>query len=94
MSKVDYRNIEKVPGICGGRAVIAGTRIRVSLILQLYRNGMKIEEILGHYAHLRPADIYDALAYAHDHAAEIEADLIDDDEEAVKRDYPGGKQPA
>ncbi len=33
MSRVDYRNIEKVPGRCGGRAVVAGTRIRVCLIV-------------------------------------------------------------
>jgi len=91
MSKVDYRNIEKVPGICGGRAVVAGTRLRVSLILQLHRQGMSIDEIISHYSHLRPADVYDALAYAADHAAEIEADITADDEDAVQRDYPGGK---
>jgi len=36
MSKLDYRNIEKVPGRCGGRAVVASTRIRVSAILTCY----------------------------------------------------------
>ena len=72
MSKVDYRNIEKVPDRCGGRAVVAGTRIRVSLILACYRQGMAVEEIVEQYPHLRLADIHDALAYAYDHAEEIE----------------------
>ena len=46
MSKVDYRNIEKVQGRCGGRAVVTGTRIRVSVILACYRGGMTVEEIV------------------------------------------------
>ena len=90
MPKVDHRNIEKVPGRCGGRAVVAGTRIRVSVILGCYRRGMTVEEIVGHYPHLRPADVHDALAYAYDHPDEIEADLEADDEDAVRRDWPGG----
>ena len=90
MSKVDYRNIDKTPGICGGRAVVAGTRIRVSLIRQLSRQGMTVAEIVGHYSHLRPADVYDALAYAHDHFSEIEADIADDEEESVQKLSLGG----
>jgi uncharacterized protein (DUF433 family) len=90
VSKVDYRNIEKVNDRCGGRAVVAGTRIRVSLILALYRQGMTVEKIVAHYPHLRPADVHDALAYAYDHPDEIEADLAADDEEAAQRLWPGG----
>ena len=88
MSKVDYRNIEKVADRCGGRAVVAGTRMRVSLILALYREGMAVEQIVKQYPHLRPADVHDALAYAYDHPEEIEADLAADDEAAVQRVWP------
>ncbi len=90
MSKVDYRNIEKVADRCGGRAVVAGTRIRVSVILTCYRQGMTVEEIVQQYPHLRPADVHDALAYAYAHPEEIEADLADDDETAAQRIWPGG----
>ena len=69
MCKVDDRNIDKTAGVCGGRAVIAGTRIRVSLIWQLYQQGLTVEEIVRHYSHLRHADVHDALAYAHDDTA-------------------------
>jgi uncharacterized protein (DUF433 family) len=91
MSKIDYRNVEKVPGICGGRATIAGTRIRVSIILGCSRLGMTVEEIIQSYPHLRSSDVYDALAYAAEHPAEIEADLAADDEGEAQKRWPGGR---
>jgi len=64
--------------------VVAGTRIRVATILGCYRQGMSVEEIVQQYAGLRPADVHDALAYAHEHLDEIEADLAADDEAVAK----------
>jgi uncharacterized protein (DUF433 family) len=90
VSKFDFRNIEKVPDRCGGRAVIAGTRIRASLILGCYRMGMTVEEIVQQYPHLRPPDVHDALAYAYDHPVEMEDEIAANAEETVKRLYPGG----
>jgi uncharacterized protein (DUF433 family) len=89
MRKPDRRNLERLPDRCGGRAVVAGTRIRVSTVLTCYRQGMTVEEILQQYPHLRRADVHDVLAYAYDHLDEIEADLAANDEEAVRRDWPG-----
>jgi uncharacterized protein (DUF433 family) len=91
MAKLDYRNIEKDPGRCGGRATVAGTRIRVYTILACYRQGMTVEEIVQQYPHLRPSDVHDALAYAYDHAAEMDADLAADDEAVVQQQWPGGR---
>jgi uncharacterized protein (DUF433 family) len=87
MLKLDYRNVEKDPSRCGGQAVVAGTRIRVATILTCYRQGMRVEEIVQQYPHLRPADVHDALAYAYDHCDEIEVDLAGDDEAVVKAKY-------
>ena len=84
MSRLDYRNIEKDSARCGGQPVVAGTRIRVATILTCYRQGMRVEEIVQQYPGLRPADVHDALAYAHDHLEEIETDLAADDEAAAK----------
>ena len=84
MGKLDYRNVEKDRARCGGQAVVAGTRIRVATILTCYRQGMRVEEIVQQYPGLRPADVHDALAYAHDHLDEIERDLAADDEAAAK----------
>ena len=88
MTRLDYRNVEKVPDRCGGRAGVAGTRVRVGTILWCYRQGMTIEEIVQEYPHIRPADVHDALAYAYDHAGEIESDIAADDEDAVERGAP------
>ena len=92
MTKVDYRNIEKVANRCGGRAVIAGTRIRVSIVLGCYRQGLSVEEIVQQYPHLRPADVHDALAYAYDHPEELDTDLAADDEQTVQQMWPGGQR--
>ena len=51
---------------------------------------MTVEEILQEYPHLRPADVHDALAYAYEHADEIEADLAADDEKTVQRKHSAG----
>lgn len=90
MQKIDFRNIEKVADRCGGKPVIVGTRIRVSLILRCYRMGMSVEEIVQQYPHLRPSDVHDALAYAYDHPLEMEEEIDADAEDVVKRRVPGG----
>lgn len=87
MSRVDYRNIEKDPARCGGRAIVAGTRNRVAIILGCYRQGMTVEEIVQQYPNLKPADVHDALAYSYDHPEEIESDLAADDEAAVQQQW-------
>jgi uncharacterized protein (DUF433 family) len=89
MPKLDYRNIERDAARCGGQPVVSGTRIRVATILTSYRQGMGIEEIVQQYPTLRPADVHDALAYAYDHLAEIEADLSQDEEASVKASSAG-----
>lgn len=90
MPKLDYRNIERDPARCGGQPVVGGTRIRVGIVLGCYRQGMSVEEIIQQYPSLKPADVHDALAYAHDHLEEIEADLAADDEATVKARPAGG----
>ncbi len=84
MPKLDYRNVETEADRCGGQPNVAGTRIRVGTILGSYRQGMSVEEIVQQFPPLKPADVHDALAYAYDHIAEIEADLAADDETSVK----------
>jgi uncharacterized protein (DUF433 family) len=78
MPKLDYRNVEKDAARCGGQPVVTGTRIRDATILECYRQGMRVEEIIQQYPGLKPADVHDALAYAHDHLEEIESDLAAD----------------
>ncbi len=58
------------PNICFGKPCIRGTRIWVSLILDLLANGLSIEEVLEEYPHLAPEDILAAIAYGAEMARE------------------------
>jgi len=51
------------PNVCFGKPCIKGTRIWVSLILDLLADGMLFEEILQEYPTLTIEDIRAAIAY-------------------------------
>ena len=68
-----YPHIVKVEGVCGGQAVIEGTRIAVWHIVEYYyKTGMSVEEIVAEWDYLTPAQIFSALAYYHDNREEID----------------------
>ena len=70
-----YRYITRVPGVCGGRPIIKGTRTPVKAIIGYYKLGLSVEEILEGLPHLTPAQIHEALSYYYDHQAEVEQDI-------------------
>ena len=74
-SAVLYPHISKKPDVCGGKACIDGTRIRVMDIVALDSQGYTIDEMLEHFDSrpLTRAEVHSALAYYHDHKQEIEA---------------------
>ncbi len=51
------------PNVCFGKPVIRGTRIWVSLLLDMLADGMTIQEIIAEYPHLKEQDIRAAIAY-------------------------------
>ena len=51
------------PQICGGRACIKGTRIWVSLLLDLLADGMTEAEIRTEYPQIQHEDVLAAIAY-------------------------------
>jgi uncharacterized protein (DUF433 family) len=76
MTTVSKEHIAKTPGICGGKACIAGHRIRVMDIVVLHeRTGMSPDEIVDQYPGITLADVHAALAYYFDHRDEIEAEF-------------------
>jgi uncharacterized protein (DUF433 family) len=69
------QHIEITPGIVGGKPRIAGHRITVQNIVIWYeRMGLSADEIATEYG-LSLSDVYAALAYYHDHRAEIDASI-------------------
>lgn len=51
------------PAVCGGKPCIRGTRIWVSLILDLLAGGMSEPELLRQYPGLTHEDVLAAIAY-------------------------------
>ena len=49
--------------VCEGQPVIRGTRILVTLVLDLLAEGMKLPEVLADYPQLEDADVRAAVAH-------------------------------
>ena len=58
------------PNVCFGKPCIRGTRIWVSLILDLLANGTGIDEVLAEYPQLTVGDVRAAIAYGAEMARE------------------------
>jgi len=92
MSKqsVITEHIEITPGVLGGKPRIAGHRIAVAQIAQMYlKMGESIEDIARDY-NLSPASVHAAMAYYYDHRAEIDGRSAMGDAfvEELKRNSP------
>lgn len=59
--------IVKDPGILGGKPVIEGTRLSVSLIQEHVANGFTEADILKCHPHITPEGVAAALRYAEEH---------------------------
>lgn len=61
------------PSICGGKPLIAGTRIRVMDIAIRYElGGMSPDEIIQHFPTLSLSQIHDALSFYYERKHEID----------------------
>lgn len=68
----DHPHVGKVQGVGSGEPIILGTGIMVRTIIEQYQLGSSIDELLWDYPILTPAQVYDALAYYHDHKTEMD----------------------
>ncbi len=73
--------IEKTPGICGGDARIARTRIPVWLLVRQRQLNISEEEILEGYPSLRAEDLNNAWDYYAAHREEIETQIRENEAE-------------
>ena len=65
MDKAELRKrIVRVPGVCGGRPVIKGTRIDVVHMVGMLKAGETVESIVEAYDWLTPDDIKACQLYA------------------------------
>ncbi len=61
---MNTQRITIIPGLCGGKPVIRGTRMTVANLLEMLAGGMTSEEILQDFPFLEPGDITECLVYA------------------------------
>jgi uncharacterized protein (DUF433 family) len=91
MQQTEVQHISHTPGVCGGKACIAGHRIRVMDIVVLHEmRGYSPDEIVDMFPGITLGDVHAALAYYFDHRIEIEADFGKDEQwaEWLKANIP------
>ena len=81
MEDLIRKHITRTPAVCGGRACIAGHRIRVMDVVVWHEmRGYSPDEVVEMFPGITLADVHAALAYYFDNRAEIEADFRKDEE--------------
>ncbi len=91
MATVITDRITKVPGICGGKACVAGHRVRVmDVVLRHEDLGLSPDEILAVFPELSLSDVHAALTYYFDNVDEIRNDIRRNDEiaEELRSSFP------
>jgi uncharacterized protein (DUF433 family) len=64
MELAGFPRISIDTGICGGRPVVVGTRMRVSDILEMLADGADVQEIVNDFPYITSADVMACLSYA------------------------------
>jgi len=74
-----FPGIERTPGVCGGSARIAGTRIPVWAVVRYKQMGANDAELLHVYPTLGADDLSNALAYFRANTEEIHREIQDNE---------------
>ena len=64
MTLPDHPRIAVDPAVCGGRPTVAGTRMRVTDILEMLAEGVNPEQIVEDFPYVTLEDVRASLAYA------------------------------
>jgi uncharacterized protein (DUF433 family) len=92
---IGHPYVECRQNVQGGRPVVKGSRFPVSSIIQDYRRGLSVEEILREFPSLSPAEIHDTLSFYYDHQAEIDQEIVElTNLDAAMRQYPPTLRPS
>lgn len=82
-----YSHIVKDLEVCGGKATIDDTRVRVMDVVFFHKEGLTPEQIREHYENLSMEQIYAALSYYYGHQEEIEDSFRREDEAEIVAEY-------
>lgn len=76
-SQIRHPYVTQRKAVSSGKPVIKGTRLRVAQIaLEYERLGWSPDQIVQAHPHLTLPQVHDALSCYYEHAAEINADLL------------------
>jgi uncharacterized protein (DUF433 family) len=67
-----YRYLKNIPGVCGGKTIVEGTRIGVHDVVGLIVNGDTVDDVIRSFPDLKRSQVFECLAYYEDHRAEID----------------------
>ena len=85
MPKITHPHITSEPTVCGGSAIIGGTRFPVrSVVMYVLQHGLTPEELVRQFPHLALAQVHDALAYYYDNREEIDNDIAQNAEASAR----------
>ena len=77
--KLRHPYITRKKGVCGGKPIIVGTRIRVQVVaIECEKMGYTPDEIVRAHPHLTLAQVHDALSYYYDNIEEIDRDIAEE----------------
>ncbi len=79
MPSTSYRYLVNIPGVCGEKTIIEGTRIGVHDVIGLLQNGETIDSLCSArcFPTITKAQVYECLSYYEDHRTEIDALVIE-----------------
>jgi uncharacterized protein (DUF433 family) len=86
IERTEHPHIVKSADSLGGEPRIEETRISVLQVFQMFEGGMTIDQIVADFPFLTPAQVHDALSYAHDHADEMESHRARHDIRSIMRE--------
>ncbi|MCI0389278.1 MAG: DUF433 domain-containing protein, partial [Acidobacteria bacterium] len=95
MANIIIEQITKDPAICGGKACIAGHRVRImDIAIMREQMGMSVDEIVLHLPMLSLSDVHAALAYYYDNIDEIREEIRQEQEfiAEFRRQHPSTLQ--
>lgn len=82
-----YPHIVRNPDILAGEPTIAGTRIAVRNIIERSRYVQAIEDVCETYDTISRAEVEEAFAFYHDHRAEIDRYIAENDAALTDDDW-------
>jgi uncharacterized protein (DUF433 family) len=91
MENVMVQHVTKTPGVCGGKACIAGHRVRViDIVVGHEMRGYCPDEIVAMFPGISLADVHAALAYYFDNRQEMDDEFKREKEvaESLRQHFP------